>query len=169
MMTPRRSAAVARFLLSVLLIALFGDFCGAGKGRAQPPQSGMPVPRLFSVVPNGAKAGTTIEVAFTGQDIEEPEALLFSNPRIKAEPIIPPPPPLPPPADPKKPAAKPDAKKPEPKKPEPKKPEPKPVPPPVTKFKVTVPGDVPLGFHDVRLVNKWGVSNPRAFVVGDLT
>jgi hypothetical protein len=26
-----------------------------------------------------------------------------------------------------------------------------------------------LGTHDVRLVNKWGVSNPRAFVVGDLT
>jgi hypothetical protein len=25
-----------------------------------------------------------------------------------------------------------------------------------------------LGIHDVRLVNKWGISNPRAFVVGDL-
>ena len=42
-------------------------------------------------------------------------------------------------------------------------------PPQVTKFKVTIAADVPLGIHDVRLVNKWGVSNPRAFVVGDLT
>jgi len=33
---------------------------------------------------------------------------------------------------------------------------------------VTVPANIPVGSHDVRLVNKWGVSNPRAFVVGDL-
>ena len=38
----------------------------------------------------------------------------------------------------------------------------------MTKFKVTIPADAPLGIHDVRLVNKWGVSNARAFVVGDL-
>ena len=43
-----------------------------------------------------------------------------------------------------------------------------PAQPPVTKFKVTIGADVPLGIHDVRLVNKWGVSNARAFVVGDL-
>src|SRR5262245_46711045 len=36
------------------------------------------------------------------------------------------------------------------------------------RFKVTVPQDVPLGHHDVRVFNKWGVSNPRTFVVGDL-
>jgi hypothetical protein len=155
MMTPHRPPLV----LVVLALAL--GSCWAEQGRAQPPESGMPVPRLFSLVPNGAKAGSTIEATFTGQDVEEPEGLLFSDPRIKAERIIPPPPPPPPPADPKKPAAKPAP-------PDPKKPAPKPAPPPVTKFKVTVPGDVPPGFHDVRLVNKWGVSNPRAFVVGDL-
>ncbi len=38
----------------------------------------------------------------------------------------------------------------------------------VTKFTVTISADVPVGAHDVRLVNKWGVSNPRAFVVGTL-
>jgi len=27
---------------------------------------------------------------------------------------------------------------------------------------------VPLGTHELRLVNKWGVSNSRSFVVGDL-
>jgi hypothetical protein len=40
--------------------------------------------------------------------------------------------------------------------------------PTVAKFKVTVPADAPLGNHDVRVVNKWGVSNPRVFHVGDL-
>ena len=36
------------------------------------------------------------------------------------------------------------------------------------KFKVAIPANTPPGIHDVRLVNKHGVSNPRAFVVGDL-
>jgi hypothetical protein len=77
--------------------------------------------------------------------------MLFSHPGIKAEPIIPPEPP-PPKVDPKK-----------------KQPPPKPLPrPPITKFKVSIGPDVPLGYHDVRFVNKWGVSNPRVFVVGDL-
>ncbi len=34
---------------------------------------------------------------------------------------------------------------------------------------MTIPADAPLGFQDVRLVNKWGVSNARTFVVGDMT
>src|SRR5262249_38780640 len=34
-------------------------------------------------------------------------------------------------------------------------------------YKVTIPPDVPVGTHDVRIFNKYGVSNPRAFVVGD--
>jgi hypothetical protein len=108
-------------------------------------QTGLPNPRLFTVAPAGAKAGTTVEVSFTGTDIEEPQSLVCSQPTIKAEPIIPPAPP----ADPKNPAVKPP-------------------PPPVTKFKVTVPAATPPGFYDIRLVNKWGVSNARTFVVGDL-
>jgi hypothetical protein len=46
------------------------------------------------------------------------------------------------------------------------------MPPPapqVTKFKVTIGADVPPGFYDARLVTKHGVSNPRTFVVGNLT
>jgi Bacterial pre-peptidase C-terminal domain len=35
------------------------------------------------------------------------------------------------------------------------------------RFKVTVPAEVPLGYYDVRLVSRLGVSNPRTFVVGD--
>src|SRR5439155_26073464 len=82
-----------------------------------------------------------------------PQGLFFSQPGIKAELIVPP---APPPPDPKKPpppaASKAGAK---------------PAPPANPKFKITIAPDTPLGIHDVRVVNKWGVSNPRAFVVGD--
>jgi hypothetical protein len=139
-------------------LALFASLATPECLRAQnpPPPSGLPVPRLFTITPSGGKVGTTIEVTLTGQDIEGPQALLFSQPGIKAEPIVPPAPP-PPAADAKKPA---DAKQPPPKPP---------APPPITKFKVTIAAGTPLGIHDVRLVNKWGISNPRAFAVGDLT
>lgn len=36
------------------------------------------------------------------------------------------------------------------------------------KFTVTIAPDTPLGIHDVRVLGKYGISNPRAFVVGDL-
>lgn len=127
---------VAAFVLSVAHHGV-GQFLG----------SGIPNPRLSTLVPAGGKAGTVVEVSWTGLDLEEPQALLFSHPGIKGEAIQPPPPP---PPDPKKPPAKPAPK------------------PPVTKFKVTIAADVPIGFHDARFVNSWGVSNPRAFVVGDL-
>jgi hypothetical protein len=115
---------------------------------AQPPTPGLPTPRLLTVMPPGGKAGTTVEVTFTGQNLEDPERLLFSHPGIKGEPIAPPPPPPPDPKAPKPAMAAPKAA--------------------VTKFKVTIPADAPLGHHDVRFVNKYGGSNPRAFVVGDL-
>lgn len=126
---------------------------GAGTAHAQPQlPSALPSPRLLLVTPPGARAGTSVEVTLTGTDLESPDRLVFSHPDIKAEPVAAPEPPKPAPG---------------------KAPPPRPRrgmtgTPTVTKFKVTVPAGVPLGMHDVRLVNKWGVSNPRAFVVGDL-
>jgi hypothetical protein len=132
------------------LIALLAGLLPAGLVQAQVQNgSQLPSPRLSAITPAGAKAGTTIEVGFAGTDLENPEGLVFSHPGIKAEPIIPPPPR--PKIDPKS-----------------KKPLPPPPPLPVTKFKVQVGADVPPGAYDVRLVNKWGISNPRAFVVGNL-
>jgi hypothetical protein len=148
-MRANRSPAVTgrfgiRAGMALVACVLLADWC-----RAQPPQppNGLPNPRLLAIAPCGGRAGTTLEVTFTGQDIEESQGLLFSHPGLRAEPIAPPPPP---PPDPSKPAAKPAA------------------PAPVSKFKVTIAADAPLGIHDVRLINKWGISNPRAFVVGDL-
>ncbi len=142
MQTPRRFLRLAAFLLvmSAWIMPL----------NAQQQQApNLPVPRLLTLSPVGGKAGATIEVTITGQDLEEPQGLLFSHPGIKAELL----------SAPMLVAA--DAKKPAP--------NPKGAPPIVaTRFKVTIPADAPLGNHDVRLVNKWGASNPRAFVIGDL-
>ncbi|HEV3146762.1 MAG TPA: hypothetical protein VGZ47_22945 [Gemmataceae bacterium] len=136
----------------IFFLALLATGCVVCSAAAQQNLPTLPQPRLQSVFPSGGKAGASVEVSFTGTDLEDPESLFFSHPGLKAEPIIPPAPP-PPKVDPKQPA------------PKQAMPAPKPV---ITKFKVTIAPDTPLGMHDVRLVNKWGVSNPRPFVVGDL-
>jgi hypothetical protein len=128
-------------------LALFAGLIAVRPLVAQPPpDSQLPNPRLTVLTPCGGKAGSTVEVTFTGVDLEEPQALLFSHPGIKAEPIQRPPPPAPDPKKPMPPAPK----------------------PPITKFKVTIAADAPPGNHDVRFVSKYGISNPRVFVVGNL-
>ncbi len=117
---------------------------------AQQPGTLLPQPRIASIFPVGAKAGTAVDATAFGTDLDDATALLFSHPGIKGD-LIPPPPE--PPADPKK------KDQPKPKKNAP--------PPTEAKFKVTVAADVPPGAYDVRVVNKYGVSNPRLFVVGD--
>lgn len=135
------------FVVLISLPALW-----SGQVRAQPRlDSNLPAPRLLTVMPPGGKVGSSFEVTFTGTDLENPEQLLFSHPGIKAEPVA---------------------------NPEPK-PQPKQEPkrrrrggmgtPVVSRFKVTLAANVPPGIHDVRFVNKWGISNPRAFVAGNLT
>jgi hypothetical protein len=132
-----------RRLLSTISLAVLGLLLAGSPAFAQQQASALPVPRLMSIFPNGGKAGTTVEATFTGTDTEEPEKLIFNHAGITSEPILPP----------------------DPTKPDPKKP---PMKAAVTKFKVTIAANVPVGHYDARLVNKWGVSNARAFVVGDL-
>src|SRR6187401_988627 len=50
----------------------------------------LPQTRLQSLTPCGAKQGATVEVTFRGTDVEDPEAMIFSHPGIKAEAIVPP-------------------------------------------------------------------------------
>lgn len=123
--------------------------CALAADAQQPPPPGLPLPRVHHAFPAGAKAGTTAEVTVTGFDLDEPTGLLFSHPGITAEYL----PPKDEPPDPKKKDAPPKKKGRAPADPQP--------------FKVAVKPDVPPGTYDVRLVGKWGVSNPRAFVVGD--
>ncbi len=125
-------------------------FAACGTAAAQPPP-GLPSPRVQNVFPNGAKAGTNVEVTVTGFDVEDPEKLLFAHPGLKGEYLAPPKDPTPDPKDPKK-----------------MIPPPKVNPAGPHKFKVTAAANVPPGVYDLRFVGKWGVSNPRAFVIGDL-
>src|SRR4051812_30444492 len=121
------------------LLGVFGCVCwfSVNTASAQIVNGNLwPNPRLTILTPTGGKVGSTFDVTFAGTELDRPEALIFSHPGIKA--VIPPPPP----PDPK---AKPDPKKPDP------------GPPPVTKFSVTIAKDVPAGFYDARIVNKFGV------------
>ena len=98
-MPIRLSRAGTRRCFRPSLLALGAALLAAAPAQAQQPllDATYPQPRLVSVLPAGGKAGTVVEVACTGVDLEEPERLLFSNPGLKAE-LVPPPPP-----DPKKP------------------------------------------------------------------
>ena len=86
----------------------------------------MPSIRLDTVIPPGGKAGTDVEVTITGGDLEELDALHFSQPGITAK-------------------LKGDKT-----------------------FSVNIAADVPPGTYDARISGLSGVSNPRAFVVGNL-
>jgi hypothetical protein len=94
----------------------------------------------------GGKAGATVELKVAGQNLGKPEGLHFSFPGAKVEVLdsaaVT--------ADPKKGMGKPPANL------------------QAHRFKVTLPADAPLGVQDVRVVSKGGISNARAFVVGDL-
>src|SRR5262249_43695930 len=112
------------------------------QAQQQGPQ--FPTARLANVMPPGGKAGSSFEVTVTGPDLDDAKELLFSHPGIKAERL-------------------PDTGKPEPPKNPPNQPAPV-----SARFKVTIPPDAPHGVHDVRVVGKWGLTNPRAFAVGGL-
>ena len=134
-----------RFLARALT---FTFAAGAALVYAQQPSVPMPAPRINTIFPMGGQLGTTVELTVSGSDIDEPTGLVFSAPEIKSELIVAPEPPV----DPKKPPV-----------PKPKRGG------PITsaKFKVTIPASVAPATYDCRLVNKSGVSNPRAFAVGD--
>lgn len=98
-------------------------------------------PQLLSVFPPGAKAGDTVEITCAGHGFDGNEKLFFSAKGFSAEAV----------------GTATVAKQPQQNQPS-----------ATMKFKVTVPKDV-TGTHDVRLVTKNGLSNPRAFVVGSMT
>jgi len=108
-----------------------------------------PPPTITSVMPTGGRPGTTFELTVSGAELDGVEGLHFSFPGAKVEVLS---------AE----KATVDVKK---------KGGGKGGPRTITiqKFQVVLPADAPLGFHDLRVVAKGGISNPRAFVVGDQT
>jgi len=109
------------FGTSPIALALFLLLCPRLNGQAQ-----LPVAKLFTIFPCGGKAGSSVEVEVTGQDLDDLRGLYFSNTNISAKQIKGP------------------------------------------KFAITIPTTAPVGVYDVRAVGRFGISNPRPFVIGGL-
>lgn len=99
----------------------------------------LPGTRLDSVFPPGAQVGQTVEVTLSGVDLDDVDRLEFSHPGITAT---------------RKMA-----------EPGPFDDGPQPV---ENQFVVSVKANVPAGQHEVRCQGKYGLSNPRTFVVDTL-
>jgi len=100
----------------------------------------LPVAKLNSLFPAGGKSGSTFEVTLSGADLELAGKLLFTHPGITATLKT--------------------------RDPSPFEQGPQPVP---NTFVVKIDASVPPGWYEVRAVGKFGVSNPRAFLVDELT
>ena len=99
----------------------------------------LPGARLFTVAPLGGKQGTTFDLTVGGADLDDARELYFSQPGITASRKMAPPGPF------------------------------QKLPQPVANvFTVTITPDATPGNCDVRVVSRFGVSNPRAFQIGTL-
>jgi hypothetical protein len=75
------------FQSSILPFALcVTSLCLARPAVAQ--QVCLPMPRLLTVTPMGGQVGTTVEVSITHQHVDKALELLFSTPKITAQPVV---------------------------------------------------------------------------------
>jgi hypothetical protein len=118
-----------------LACAAFGIGAAIGSVADAQPNA-LPVAQLTSIFPFGGKPGGTVEVSLAGADLDELTSLHFSHPGITAKPKMGP-------------------------SPIPGQPE-QPVP---NQFVVSVAGDVPRGLYEARTIGRFGISNPRFFLV----
>jgi hypothetical protein len=96
-----------------------------------------PRPQLNAIQPPGGQRGTAFEVTLVGVDLDDLSGLRFSHPGIVARHVMSSPTDL--------------------------DPEPRPVP---GKMRVEIAADVPTGLYDAVATCRFGVSNPRLFMVG---
>jgi len=47
----------------------------------------LPLPRLFTLMPMGGQAGTSVDVTVAGENLEDVSSLTFSSPKITAQPV----------------------------------------------------------------------------------
>jgi len=106
---------------------------------ARLPAAELPIAVLTEIRPVGGNPGATLDVEVLGRDLDEIDALVFSDSRIVAEAIKGEPGPF---------NRPPKIKE--------------------RFFRVTFPPDVPAGIYEVRAHGHFGVSNPRFFEVGRL-
>ena len=98
----------------------------------------MPFLRLMTAFPAGGQQASTVEVTVIGNNMDGVDRLLFSHPGITASPLM--------------------------SESSWLQPTPRPVP---GKFKVAIAPEVPPGVYELRMAGHFGVSNARAFMVGD--
>lgn len=98
----------------------------------------LPTARLLSIYPLGGRQGAEVAVTISGNDLDEATRLSFSHPGITAQPKL--------------------------AEPQPFQAQRQSV---ANQFLVTIASDVPVGEYQVRAAGRFGISNPRAFVVGD--
>ncbi|MCA9065751.1 MAG: PPC domain-containing protein, partial [Planctomycetaceae bacterium] len=96
----------------------------------------LPATRLDGLYPAGTSAGSTVTVTIHGTDLDDVSKLLFSHAGITATPVM--------------------------TEPTVFDPEPLPV---TNQFLITAAADVPPGQYEVRANGRFGLSNPRSFIV----
>jgi hypothetical protein len=121
-----------------LLLPLLAGILCTATANAQLPPT-LPNPRLNWLFPAGGQAGTTFQVTVTGDDLDDANKLLFSHSGITATLKT---------TDPGLGQTGPQ--------------------PAYGAFQVKIAPDVPPGVYELRVLGKFGLSNPRAFVVGSL-
>ena len=99
----------------------------------------LPTVRLFAVYPAAAQPGQQLDVEVQGADLDDVNRLQFSHAGITTQQKM--------------------------REPGPFETGPQPVP---NQFVVKVANNVPPGNHDVRVIGKYGISNPRVFLVDSL-
>ena len=104
---------------------------------APPARGDFPQARLAALHPPGGQRGTTVEVRLVGTDLDDLERIEFFHPGIVAAPVVP--------------------------EPSEFDPEPRPLP---GRMRVQIAASVPPGAYDAVAVGRFGVSNPRVFMVG---
>lgn len=80
----RNSAEKGNRSLTLLTYAAIASLAVAAPALAQ--SVGLPAPRLLTTMPMGGKAGTQIEVVVGGENLDDADELVFSDPRITALP-----------------------------------------------------------------------------------
>ena len=98
----------------------------------------LPNPKLTSVFPAGGKSGSSVEIRVNGNDLDDTSQVIFSHPAIKAA---------------QKMTAATEFEK---------------ARPQAGVFDVQIPAELQPGIYETRVVGRFGISNPRAFVIGTL-
>jgi hypothetical protein len=96
-----------------------------------------PRPQLNAIQPPGGQRGTAVEVTVVGTDLDDVSGLRFSHPGVVARPVMSPPTEF--------------------------DPQPRPIP---GTMRVEIAADVPPGLYDAVATCRYGVTNPRLFMVG---